>query len=236
FDPMGNLYSADSHSKPIYMLLRGAYYEGIGKQHEGLGFAPRITDDDHGSSAIAGISYYEADQYPEEFRGNLFNGNPVTRRVNRAKLEWKGSTPKATRVDDFLSCDDPWFRPVQVKLGPDGALYIADFYNPIIGHYEVPLSDPKRDRQHGRIWRVVYKGTAKPAPDLTKMEPAQLVEKLGDANLEVRRLAVNELAEAREREGVKGAVESAAAKNELAEASLIWAKARIGAALPAEAQ
>ena len=43
-------FSADSHSKPVYMLLRGGYYEGIGKQHDGLGFAPRITDDDHGST------------------------------------------------------------------------------------------------------------------------------------------------------------------------------------------
>ena len=157
-DPLGNFYSADSHSKPVYMLLRGGYYEGIGKQHDGLGFAPRITDDDHGSSAIAGIAYYADDKFPEEYRGNLFNGNPVTQRINRDKLEWHGSTPKAIRQPDFLTCDDPWFRPVQVKLGPDGALYIADFYNPIIGHYEFPLADPRRDHTHGRIWRVVWRG------------------------------------------------------------------------------
>ncbi|HEV7867479.1 MAG TPA: hypothetical protein VGO90_07345, partial [Chthoniobacteraceae bacterium] len=159
-DPLGNFYSADSHSKPVYMLLRGGFYEGIGKQHDGLGFAPRITDDDHGSSAIAGIAYYADDEFPEEFRGNLFNGNPVTQRINRDRLEWHGSTPKAIRMPDFLTCDDPWFRPVQVKLGPDGALWIADFYNPIIGHYESPLTDPRRDNQHGRIWRVVWKGDA----------------------------------------------------------------------------
>ncbi|HYR57381.1 MAG TPA: hypothetical protein VEO95_02080 [Chthoniobacteraceae bacterium] len=158
FDPLGNLYSADSHSKPVYMLLRGGYYEGIGKQHDGLGFAPRITDDDHGSSAIGGIIYYADDKWPEEYRGNLFNGNPVTQKINRDKLEWHGSTPRAIRQPDFLSCDDPWFRPVFLKLGPDGALYIADFYNPIIGHYEVPLTHPARDHTHGRIWRVVYRG------------------------------------------------------------------------------
>ena len=169
-DPLGNFYSADSHSKPVYMLLRGAYYEGIGKQHDGLGFAPRITDDDHGSTAIAGIAYYAAEQFPEEYRGNLFNGNPVTQRLNRDKLEWHGSTPRAIRQPDFLTCDDPWFRPVQVKLGPDGALYIADFYNPIIGHYEFPLADPRRDHTHGRIWRIVWRGesaraqNASPAP------------------------------------------------------------------------
>lgn len=207
FDPLGNLYSADSHSKPVYMLLRGGYYEGIGKQHDGLGFAPRITDDDHGSSAIAGIAYYADEKFPEEYRGNLFNGNPVTQRINRDKLEWHGSTPRAIRQPDFLTCDDPWFRPVQVKLGPDGALWIADFYNPIIGHYEVPLLDPRRDHKHGRIWRVVYVGEKKTpaaaadaatqkviAPhDLTGLDTAGLIKKLADPNLEVRRLATNEL-------------------------------------------
>ncbi len=157
-DPLGNFYSADSHSKPVMILQRGGFYEGIGKNHDGLGFAPTITNDDHGSSAIAGIAYYAAEQFPEEYRGNLFNGNPVTRRINRDRLEWHGSTPKAIRMPDFLTCDDPWFRPIQVKLGPDGALYIADFYNPIIGHYEFPLADPRRDRKHGRIWRVVWRG------------------------------------------------------------------------------
>jgi putative membrane-bound dehydrogenase-like protein len=196
-DPSGNLYSADSHSKPVYMLLRGGCYEGIGKQHDGLGFAPRITEDDHGSTAIAGISFYAATQFPEEYRGNLFNGNPVTRRINRDKLEWHGSTPIAIRQPDFLTCDDPWFRPVQVKLGPDGALYIADFYNPIIGHYEVPLADPRRDHAHGRIWRVVWRGdgkTATPAmPDLASQPIGKLRESLSDSNFIVRTAATHEL-------------------------------------------
>jgi putative heme-binding domain-containing protein len=195
FDPRGNLYSADSHSKPVYLVQRGGYYEGIGKRPDGLGYGPRVTDDDHGSSAIAGISYYADRRWPEEFHGNVFNGNPVTGRVNRATLAWDGSSPKATRVEDLLHCDDPWFRPVQTKLGPDGALYIADFYNPVIGHYELPLNHPSRDRVHGRIWRVVWKGAGaaeRRFEDLTRLDAAALGEVLGDANLEARRLAVHE--------------------------------------------
>jgi len=157
-DPLGNFYTADSHSKPVYLVQRGGYYEGIGKKHDGLGFAPRIMDHDHGSSSIAGVAYYAAEQFPKEYWGNTFNGNPVTRRINRDRYEWHGSSPKAIEMPDFLTCDDPWFRPVQVKLGPDGALWIADFYNPIIGHYEQPLTDPRRDHKHGRIWRVVWRG------------------------------------------------------------------------------
>jgi putative heme-binding domain-containing protein len=201
FDARGDVYTADSHSKPVYLLVRGGYYEGINKQHDGLGFAPAITSDNHGSTAIAGIASYHASYFPEDYLGNLFNGNPVTRRVNRVRLEWTGSTPKAVRQPDFLTCDDPSFRPVQVRLGPDGALWIADFYNPIIGHYESPLTHPDRDRSHGRIWRVVWHGedyarrTPPVAPDLTRLDAPGLVAALGDSNLAVRVLATHELVE-----------------------------------------
>jgi len=192
-DERGNLYSCDSHSKPAYLLLRGAHCEGIGKDHDGLGFLPPIMQHSHGSSAIAGIAHYSGDAWPEEYQNNLFIGNPVTRRINRDRLEWHGATPQAIEMPDFLSCDDPWFRPIQVKLGPDGALYIADFYNPIIGHYEHPLFDPRRDQAHGRIWRVVWKGESAadpaPLPNLAALDDSALVEKFADSNLEVRRLA-----------------------------------------------
>lgn len=198
FDARGDLYTADSHSKPVYLLLPGGSYEGLGKTHDGLGFGPAITSDDHGSSAIAGIAHYSATQFPVEFYDNLFNGNPVTRRINRTRLEWRGSTPNASRQPDFLTSDDPAFRPVQVKLGPDGALWIADFYNPIIGHYEVPLTHPSRDRTHGRIWRIVWRGLdgsvpAPTLPDLTRLALPELAPRLSDSNLVVRSLALAEL-------------------------------------------
>ena len=197
-DEHGDFYTCDSHSRPSMLVLPGGYYEGIGKQQDGLGFAPRIMEHDHGSSAIAGIAWYGATQFPAEFRNNTFNGNPVTRKINRDRYEWTGSTPSAVAMPDFVTCDDPWFRPVQVKLGPDGALYIGDFYNAIIGHYETPLLDPRRDRSRGRIWRVVWRGENKTVPiptmpDLTKLDTEALIAKLADDNLVVRRLAVNEL-------------------------------------------
>ena len=198
FDDEGNMYTADSHSKPVYRLLRGGYYEGLQKRHDGLGFAPAITKDPHGSTGIAGIAYYGAEEFPSEFFANLFNGNPVTQRINRTRLVWTGASPQAVRMPDFLTCDDPCFRPVQVKLGPDGALYIADFYNPIIGHYEVPLSHPARDHSHGRIWRVVWRGidASRPAqvlPDLSRDDAAALIARLRVHNVELRTLVVNEL-------------------------------------------
>ena len=202
FDPLGNLYSADCHTMPIYMLLRGAYYPSFGKAHDGLGFGPTMIGHDHGSTGIAGVAYYAAEQFPAEYRGTMFVGNPVTRKVNHDRLKPHGSTYEAVDLGDFIACDDPWFRPVNLQIGPDGALYIADFYNRIIGHYEVPLDHPGRDRERGRIWRVVYTGKGvenapQTAPatniDVHAANLAELLELLADSNLTVRTHATHEL-------------------------------------------
>ncbi len=139
-------------------LLRGAYYPSFGKPDDGLGYGPEMAFHDHGSTGIAGIIYYAADQFPKEYLDRVMVGNVVTSRINQDTIEWHGSTPKAIEQPDFLVSDDPWFRPVDLEIGPDGALYVADFYNRIIGHYEVPLTHPGRDRERGRIWRIYYRG------------------------------------------------------------------------------
>jgi putative heme-binding domain-containing protein len=199
FDPLGNLYSADCHTRPIMMLLRDGYYDSFGKPHDGLGYAPDMCDHDHGSTAISGIVYYAANQFPAAYHDHVFMGNVVTNRINHDRLEKHGSTLKAIEQPDFLTCDDPWFRPVDLKLGPDGAIYVADFYNRIIGHYEVPLTHPGRDHERGRIWRIVYRGpdgNGKPMAfraDWNKATIAELVGDLANPNLVVRMKAMSQL-------------------------------------------
>lgn len=197
FDPLGNLYSADCHSKPAYLLLRGACYPTFGGNHDGLGLGPALMSHDHGSSAIAGIVYYAAAHFPAPYRGTIFVGNPVTHRINHDRLDWKGSGARALEQPDFLACDDPWFRPVDLKLGPDGALYVADFYNRIIGHYEVPLDHPGRDKTRGRIWRVIYEGPGggplRPPPDLSRAGSEELIALMADENLVLRVQATERL-------------------------------------------
>jgi putative heme-binding domain-containing protein len=202
FDPLGNLFSADCHTMPVYMLLRGAYYPSFGKPHDGLGFGPTMIAHTHDSTGIGGIAYYAAEQFPAEYRDTIFIGNPVTGKVNHDRFRVHGSTYEAVAMPDFITCDDPWFRPVNLQVGPDGALYVADFYNCIIGHYEVPLEHPRRDRQRGRIWRVVYTGEGvenapqtAPAvqPKIHDSTLDELVALLGDGNLTVRTLATHEI-------------------------------------------
>ena len=199
FLPTGDLITADCHSKPLTMLLRGGYFSSFGKPHDGLGYVPSIMEHGHGSTAIAGAAFYDGDGFPEPYRGSLFVGNVMTSRVHRDSLVWHGSTLEAHEEEDFLTCDDPWFRPVDLQIGPDGALYIADFYNRIIGHYEVALDHEGRDRTRGRIWRVVYTGhqneSASEVPDLTQASTEQLIDALASSAMQVRSLAADQLSD-----------------------------------------
>ena len=214
-DPWFNLYTADCHSKPITQLIRGATYQSFGKPDDGLGFAPHVTVHGHGSTALCGLTWYDADAFPKEYKGCMFLGNVVTNRINADRIEWKGATPIGKELPDFLTSKDPWFRPTDLKLGPDGALYVADFYNKIIGHYEVDLKHPQRDKDRGRVWRIVYRGAdgqgdvPRPAfDDLTKLKDDAADKLLGHPNLTVRLLATHELIRRRDdRARVNGEVE-----------------------------
>lgn len=164
FDRRGNLYSADCHSAPVYQLLRGAHYPSFGKPHDGLGFGPAMIEHTHGSTGICGIAFVDGGTWGADWNDHVLIGNVVTSRVNLDRIEWRGTTPVAIEQPDFVVSDDPWFRPVDLRIGPDGALYVADFYNRIIGHYEVPLDHAGRDRERGRIWRIVKTDGESKAP------------------------------------------------------------------------
>jgi len=158
-DPWGNLYTACCHSKPITQLIRGSYYDHFGsKPHDGLGFGPHVVNHQHGSTGLCGLAWGAGPLFPKEWDGVMFLGNCVTNRINCDRIEWKGSTPVGKELPDFLSTTDAWFRPVDLRFGPDGALYVSDFYNKIIGHYEVDLKHPGRDNMKGRLWRIVWTG------------------------------------------------------------------------------
>ncbi len=188
WDRYGNLYSADCHSNPITQLIRGACYPSFGKPHDGLGFAPNMCAHSHGSTGICGIIYIDGGVWGPEWDDHMLVGNCVTSKVNHDKITFTGSTPKANEQPDFITSADPWFRPVDLQLGPDNALYIADFYNKIIGHYEVPLDHPGRDRERGRIWRVVPKGKA-----VSGNVAGDAIGNLGNNNSTRRHLAVQHL-------------------------------------------
>ena len=231
-DPWFNLYTADCHSKPITQLVPGAYYQSFDKGHDGLGFAPHVTAHPHKSTGLCGLAWYDADQFPREYKGQMFLGDVVTNCISLDKIEWKGSTPVAVEKPDFLTSADRWFRPTDIKLGADGALYVTDFYNKVIGHYEVDLKHPGRDKDRGRIWRIVWTGKdgKEPAPkfhrtDFTAATDAELIDDLFHPNLTVRFLAGHQL-RARRVAGTgktaSGTIESLKKNAGLAESAIGW--------------
>ena len=157
-DSHGDIFTADCHTKPINLVIPGGHHDSFGKPHDGLGYIPEVMDHLHNSTGIGGIALGENSSFPHVYRRSTFGGNVVTGRINRNNLIYQGSSMMAREESDFLMPSDPWFRPVHLQFGPDGSLYIADFYNRIIGHYEVDLNHPGRDRKRGRIWKVVFTG------------------------------------------------------------------------------
>lgn len=196
-DALGDIYTADCHTKPVTLLLPGGCYDSFGRPHDGLGYVPNVMDHLHGSTAIAALALGAETLFPADYAQSTFDGNVMTSRVNQNRLQRRGSSVRAVEQPDLVSSSDPWFRPVDLVAGPDGALYIADFYNRIIGHYEVDLKHPGRDRFRGRIWRVSWsqadttglQGPSGYGPDLTAISTSGLMELIHRGPLPVRRLA-----------------------------------------------
>ncbi len=91
---------------------------------------------------------------------------------------------------ELITSSSSIFRPLQVSVGPDSAIYICDWCNPIIGHYQASYRDPQRDHTHGRVWRMAFKDLpAAKAPDLHKMTPAELIDQLASPERWVRQQA-----------------------------------------------
>ncbi len=106
---------------------------------------------------FCGLELIKSERFPKEWQGNAITCDFRANRVVRFEITEQGAGYTSKQYE-FLRSTNVTFRPIDVKLGPDGALYIADWSNPIIQHGEVDFRDPRRDREHGRIWRVGYKG------------------------------------------------------------------------------
>ncbi|WP_353127747.1 PVC-type heme-binding CxxCH protein [Parapedobacter pyrenivorans] len=197
-DERGYLYSVDCHSKPIFQLIPGGDYPQWGRKDPAIGYAPEMMSYELGSTALAGLVYYTDQQFPEAYRHSFFTGDVVTCRIDRNTVTYQGTTPIAKKEDPFLTSEDPWFRPVDIKTGPDGSLYVADFYNRIIGHYEVSLDHPGRDRLSGRIWKITYTGKDKgtlPVKNWAKADLNELIEGLNHPHLATRLKVADRLVE-----------------------------------------
>ncbi len=171
----------DAHGQSL--MTDGAGFQGINFVFPGfVGMtspgAKRIVDGlNPGEPKYCGLEIISGRHFPPEWVGNLITNDFRANRVSRFVTSDDGSGFAADKQPNLITSSHVAFRPIDVKLGPDGALYIADWYNPIIQHGEVDFRDERRDHTHGRIWRVTAKGRPLvERPNLVDATTDQLLE------------------------------------------------------------
>lgn len=154
-----------------------------------------------------GIEFLSSKHFPAESQGNLLVANVIgVQGILQYKMGDKGAGLSGTEGEPILTSSDPNFRPSDLKIGPDGALYFIDWHNPIIGHLQHNLRDPSRDRTHGRVYRVTVDGRPLDKPVKIAGEPIEkLLDVLKSSEDRVRARARIELTGRKSEDVVAGA-------------------------------
>ncbi|HVV98994.1 MAG TPA: PVC-type heme-binding CxxCH protein, partial [Planctomycetaceae bacterium] len=153
FDHWGQSFATDgAYGEGVNYLLPGAAYVTA------VGYTRLVKGLNPGSPKHCGLELVSGRHLPDDWQGNAITNDFRGHRVCRFALSEDGAGFASREQTEVIKTNHVAFRPIDVKMGPDGAIYIADWYNPIIQHGEVDFRDPRRDHTHGRIWRVTAKG------------------------------------------------------------------------------
>lgn len=201
--------STANRDLPLHSAIPNRFYNGV----RGFGQAPRIQMiansnriyplldevrqvDQHGRyTSASGFQMYTARDFPEEYwNRHAFVSDPTGHLTGEFILEEDGSSYQAKNIGSFLASQDEWFSPIQTRVGPDGALWVLDWYNIVIQHNPTPEGketgegnayvNDLRDRQHARIYRVVNKDADHTQDvNLGDASPEELVQTLKNDNL-----------------------------------------------------
>lgn len=149
------------------------------------------------SRPCPGTGILTSRHFPDDWQNNFLNLNVISfQGCYRVKVKQEGSGLWGESLPDLFYSEDPNFRPTFINVGPDGALYFADWHNPIIGHLQHHLRDPNRDHAHGRVYRLTYEGRPLMKPAKIDGQPiAALLELLKEPENQTRELAKVELGE-----------------------------------------
>lgn len=160
---------------------------------------PTAPDLNLGGTGFSGLALSDdrLGSFPDDWHNVLFVANPITRKVNSVSFErGPDGVYHFKQLPDLLSCDDEFFRPIALRFGPDGCLYVVDWYNRIISHNEVDRSHPARDKTRGRLWRVRHDSqTRRPVPNLVRETTPSLLVHLRAASTWEMRAAWHQIVE-----------------------------------------
>ncbi len=182
FDKRGNLFYSTNYGGHVLVHgLQGGYFVKSFAKHGDLHnphsygfFDHAVHSNFRGGHVTVGGIVYQGDSFPEVFRGRYIAGDLLGHGVYWHDFERHGSTVKTAHGGELLVANDDWFAPTDVMLGPDGAVYVSDWYDGRTAH---PDPDADWDRTNGRIYRIAARGT-KPAVmlDFSKLDGNQLLE------------------------------------------------------------
>ncbi len=223
FSEEGYVFGSTANRNPVfYMPIPNRYYETV------KGFSPQQLGTIANSAGIhpitnrtyqgdnkgfytsgSGFSLYTARQFPKEYwNRSAFVGDPTVNLLGQFQLKQKGSDFIALNQWNMVASDDEWFAPIQTQVGPDGALWMIDWYNYIPTHNLGPFSEgwehgkgnafisDLRDKERGRIYRIVYEDASdNKSINLQEANPQQLIKALQNDNLFWRKTAQRLLVE-----------------------------------------
>ena len=187
FDADGNLFYSSNGSALFWHAVQGAYFQKNFGKHGPLhnpyayGFFPHVKNNGvNGGHVVLGGTIYSGDTFPSLFRGTFIGGNFLSHNVSWWRVPPMGSTVEATLGGKLFDMNDTWANPTDLCQGPDGAMYIADFFDVRTAH---PDPDADWDRSNGRIYKLAGEG-AKAASkiDLYKLSSSELVPLLSNPN------------------------------------------------------
>lgn len=179
----------------------GTAYPGIGNERlrPYQPFMPELHKFRVGGTGISGLAFADdlSGSFPAAWKNVAFLANPITSTINAVQINRNADgSVKARHLPDLLTSEDKWFRPVNIEFGPDGCLYIADWYNKIISHNEIPTSHPDRDKTHGRIWRIRHKSQMpKNIPNYYRVKTADLIRGLQSPSIWEKRAAWHQISD-----------------------------------------
>jgi putative membrane-bound dehydrogenase-like protein len=206
FDRHGNLlYSTNVGGHTMLHGVQGAYYWKSFGKHGALHNPHAYGYFDHvphrnfqGGHVTVGGIVYQGDSFPERFRGKYIAGDLLGHGVHWHDITADGSSFRSAHGGELLRANDTWFATSDLTMGPDGSVYVADWFDKRTAH---PDPDADWDRSNGRIYRIAANGTKPVAPfDLTKLSSERLVSLLSHPNDWFRRRARQVLADRRDPE------------------------------------
>lgn len=201
FDANGELFYSTNGGPFVNAVQGGYFYKSFGKHGplhnlHAYHYFPELERDQVPGGPPTGGIIYLADNLPDQFRGTFIAGNFLGHTVSWWTIEPHGSTVRAKYGGVLADAHDTWFGPTDVCLGPDGALYVSDFYDQRTAH---PDPDANWDRSNGRIYKITAADAKPPTQiDLVGLSSNQLVDLLSNSNHWYANRARDELARRRD--------------------------------------